>query len=1121
MKTLFLCLAFCACTCGQAGLGKSTPKCLDKDGDGYGVGPGCLGPDADDTNVAAHTSADVISAYGSINAFLVHLGYQSKAAPSKVWCISPNGHDDKGASSTNADAACQKPFQHWTGVYGHLEQPYIVIFRGGTYSQQINGISGTPSRQNVIMSYPGELATLDYSATTGNAINMGGKSYVTIDGLKILANPSGAGYSSGTYILYGSGSQTITAVNNMLTHCDISGAGTDSNVDADNTINMQVVENVIHDPYPNGGQHNVYLGSNTVATTGAVVSRNILYDVKTGGYPNLQFNGRCLRCYFENNLLYNADGQQMAFLEGVSNSFIRNNLVFNTGISGNPPLSLTIANYDSGQCQKSGLPSICPWDQTGNVIENNTFWAGTIAPFGNNGPLSGPTVEIANNAKTGPCGNGGAPPCGTLGGNIYRNNIIVGPGTVNSAASWGYPPVTYADATPGYWTSDTWVNNIINSMDGSTYIVGFGPSSQYGYHPYNCASLNSMTAGSSGCSTSAPGFVNVNSGLYKSPAAFNFSLAPKSAALKAGTSTDAPDADILGVARSSPPTIGAYEGTAAMAIIVDSLSCTPTTLSSGGTATCTVGVSRLVPDGGTTLSLSSNSPSVTVPPSISVSANSSSAVFRATAGTSSAGETAVIAATLNGSSLKAPLILLAPAAPILLSCPASVASGASATCTVTLGRAAQSGGARVALSTNLTLLTVPASFSIATGSSSGSFSVTGGTTSIDQFGIVTATLSGNSRSAPIIVVPPAGPGLPGWQQLSNTTLSSMCPPNNFGGMTYPFRSMCVNVINAWSGGIGDMKRNRLLVWGGGGPDYSGNEIYSLNIGQNPPTLARLNDPSVLAASGCPETNPDGAPVSRHTYAGLAYIPGADRMFAFSGRIAPCDGGTNHTYTLDLSVTPPVWHAMDPVNGFNPLKMSVSAGGAVCAYDPGSEDVICSLQDTFLRYKYSTNTYTKISTDQHVPFASNAVIDPKRKLMIFMGHEYQQTKPVIKAVSIARVNNFVIHDWTSQVTGCDGLAAADYPGLAYDSMLDRVVGWPNTGSTVYLFNPDMKSCVTQTLGNGPQNPPIPGTGTFGRFQYFPLLDKFAVVPSATMNSFTLTLNAAGGADLPSKIPGGHH
>ena len=1112
MKTALFLILFTASAYAQTGLGKSTLTCLDKDGDGYGVGPGCSGPDADDTDPAVYTAAQTISAYGSINAFLIHLGYQSASSPATVWCISATGNDSTGAGSTNADGACTNPYRDWTGVATHLIAPYIVIFRQGTYTQQIgNAPSGTSSRNNVIMSYPGEQATIDYSAAVGNAVNMAATGYVTMDGFKILSNASGAGYSGGTYIRYGTGSQTIAFVGDILRHCEISGGGTDSNVDADNVTNFTVEENVIHDPYPNGGQHNVYIGSNTVASSGVIVRRNILYNVHTGGYPNLQFNGRCTGCYFESNILYNADGQQVAFLEGVSNSFLRDNLAFNTGVASQQALSFTLYNYDSGQCQMTGVPSICAWDQTGNVIENNTFWTGTASPFGG-GTLSGPGIEIVNASTMGPCGNGGTPPCGNLGGNFYRNNIVVGAGFVAHGSNSGYPPVVYVSSSQNYLALDTWTDNIINSQDGSAYILGFGPGSSYGYFPYDCASFNSMALSGTGCSTASPGFVNVNPSYYSTPALFNFSLLTGSPALAAGTTVGAPSTDIWGNSLENPPPIGA-EGLPGQAAPVTSLSCTPASLASGVAATCTVTLGQEAGSGGGTVALSSNAAALAVPPSVLVAAGAASASFNATAGTASTGQTAVVTATFNGGSQTASVTLLPPAVLTSVACnPASLSAGSAATCTVTLSGAAAA--AAVALSSsNVTTLTVPASVSVATGADTATFNATAGTVSNSQTALVTATWGGVSQTASLTVMPSSEAAYTGgWTDLSNTVMQTVCPPNNFGGMTYAFNANCHNVMAAWSGGAADTTRNRLIVWGGGGPDYSGNEVYSLNVGANPPAMTRLNDPSVYASSGCPDANPDGTPASRHTYNDLVYLPGPGRMFDFSGRIAPCDGPTNHTWTLDLSVSPPVWHAMDPVNGFDPTNVEPSGGGYVCAYDPNTADVICAgTIGLILRYAYSTNTYTQLNTNQSVPYASTGVIDPVRKLMVFMGPGYQSTVPLVQVLDISSGSSYIVQDWSSQVTGCGALASATYPGLAYDTALDRIVGYPNTGNTVYLFDPDTKTCVPQTFPNGPPFPPSPNqSGTFGRFQYFPSLDTFIVVGNTNQDAFSLKLTSGTGA-----------
>lgn len=77
-----------------------------------------------------------------------------------------------------------------------------------------------------------------------------------------------------------------------------------------------------------------------------------------------------------------------------------------------------------------------------------------------------------------------------------------------------------------------------------------------------------------------------------------------------------------------------------------------------------------------------------------------------------------------------------------------------------------------------------------------------------------------------------------------------------------------DLVVAWGGGTVDTARNRLLVWGGGHANYWGNEMYALDL----PSLSikRIIDPSPLTSqSNCQSALPDGTPVSRHTYYGLA------------------------------------------------------------------------------------------------------------------------------------------------------------------------------------------------------------------------------------------------------------
>ena len=85
-----------------------------------------------------------------------------------------------------------------------------------------------------------------------------------------------------------------------------------------------------------------------------------------------------------------------------------------------------------------------------------------------------------------------------------------------------------------------------------------------------------------------------------------------------------------------------------------------------------------------------------------------------------------------------------------------------------------------------------------------------------------------------------------------------------------------------------------------------------------------------------------------------------------------------------------------------------------------------------------------------------------------------------------------------------------PGVAYDPVQDRTVVWGG-GSTVYLFNPDTKSCTARTFSEGP-GPQI-ATGTYGRWRYFPKLGVFAVVNAWEQDAFALRMTRPATSPTP--------
>jgi uncharacterized protein (TIGR03437 family) len=82
-----------------------------------------------------------------------------------------------------------------------------------------------------------------------------------------------------------------------------------------------------------------------------------------------------------------------------------------------------------------------------------------------------------------------------------------------------------------------------------------------------------------------------------------------------------------------------------------SLTCSPATVSGGGTASCTVTISGTAPAGGAFVTLSSDNPKVTVPPAMLVLSGQSSANFQAQVGAIFTNDSATLSAQMSGAPL--------------------------------------------------------------------------------------------------------------------------------------------------------------------------------------------------------------------------------------------------------------------------------------------------------------------------------------------------------------------------------------------------------------------------------------------------------------------------------------
>jgi hypothetical protein len=199
------------------------------------------------------------------------------------------------------------------------------------------------------------------------------------------------------------------------------------------------------------------------------------------------------------------------------------------------------------------------------------------------------------------------------------------------------------------------------------------------------------------------------------------------------------------------------------------------------------------------------------------------------------------------------------------------------------------------------------------------------------------------------------------------------------------------------------------------------------------------------------------------------LPEADKMFALAGAGIPCGYAVTGTWTLDLAsvATTPLGQAAPWTEQMPAPYPSKASYGVVADYDPNTERVIVDDTYNLWAYDLASNTYTLLNdsdqTNAHIDYHMTGRVDPERKLFVIVGGSGSDDGGM-QVFDISSGSSYAQQDWTDQVTGCDGLLAASSPGFAYDPVQDRMVGWAG-GDTIYVFDPDSKTCTTRESAAG--------------------------------------------------------
>jgi hypothetical protein len=318
------------------------------------------------------------------------------------------------------------------------------------------------------------------------------------------------------------------------------------------------------------------------------------------------------------------------------------------------------------------------------------------------------------------------------------------------------------------------------------------------------------------------------------------------------------------------------------------------------------------------------------------------------------------------------------------------------------------------------------------------------------------------------------------------------------------------VISAWGSAIYDEVGDRLILWGGGHTDYSGNEVYAFDLATLSWSL--LAGPST-DVGGSEESGyyPDGLPRARHTYDYIVYLPAFGRFCSFGGAGMYPSGQMNTQNTDCFNLTTQKWerYAATIILGENI--------GAFSALDPttGHSWIHGTAGDsTLAEFDPVANTWTAHGTtwteNAYFSYSLTAAIDPTRRLLVAVGGGAAYSWDLTQPASVAAVALTPGGDLTAQQVGS--------PGFVYDPVVDKFVAWAG-GTDVYTLDPATWTWShTATASTNTVTPTAAATnGTFGRFRYIPSKNAFITVSAMDGDVYVYKLSAGDGTPVDAGVP----
>ena len=588
------------------GKGCSTGYHIDKDCDGYGLGPTVwsstvnmtvdpnplFGRDGDDNDPNVYDFTTAISSWGSVNNFLTHLGYPTN----RVFYIDPvNGSDSNSGTLAS-------PYQHWDAIGATIHDGAggTVLYSQATLAGGI-GICGfggpcyNPTATSsatpiVIMPLPGQTVTIHGSGclfandSTGNQTS----NNVVWDGWTCKADNYGAGTG-----FNGDHTTNFTIKNTETTGFVIGwemGSGS-WHTFMDNNLYHDIREHAI---YPTSAglyttsqyncaqaEANYDFGLN--ASNPFIdfeVTNNLFYNLGQAGFEPVHLNAVICGALVTGNVVWNGGGTGMGLQTGVQNALVANNVIYS-----NQSAAMTVSVYgcdnnnDPAGCTAAQLAGVCLGsgfsegvryypDEIKNVkIVNNTFWTGFHGPSGGGNCIPDVTCNAPTRGIDVIAYDCGTPDSRTIKNLTIQNNLIE---SYNDCGG-GTQELFFSQRS--YPDTNVIKNNMLYNMapgnsQCAVMYIDTTAVTNFSTGPYTFSQFQGYNTSNNGGNLFAdPMLVNISTGYYLTPNLFNLHVQSNSPVISSGTPLGSPTYDASGLLRPYPPSIGAYEFSASTSVI--------------------------------------------------------------------------------------------------------------------------------------------------------------------------------------------------------------------------------------------------------------------------------------------------------------------------------------------------------------------------------------------------------------------------------------------------------------------------------------------------------------------------------------------------------------------------